>query len=90
MRACGIRPFLSLAPRHFTRFRSKSFQMASFALLVGKEDNYSGVVVDHLSLPSDPGAFRESLAASLAAWKEAGKKGIWCASLHSHLPNCGL
>ncbi|KAK3154800.1 hypothetical protein QOZ80_2BG0195240 [Eleusine coracana subsp. coracana] len=46
-------------------------------VLVACEDCYGGMVVDADRLPSDTVAFARSLAASLAYWKSAGKKGVW-------------
>ncbi|CAN6232709.1 unnamed protein product [Urochloa humidicola] len=47
------------------------------SVLEALEDEYGGMVVDADRLPSDAAGFARSLAASLAYWKSAGKKGVW-------------
>lgn len=50
---------------------------AAAPLLAARDDAFGGVVIDHDALPSDPAAFAASLTASVAAWRAAGKKGLW-------------
>ena len=45
--------------------------------LVFREDLYHGVIVDAASLPPAPTCFAAALAASLAAWRAAGTRGVW-------------
>jgi 8-oxo-dGTP pyrophosphatase MutT (NUDIX family) len=46
-------------------------------MLDAKEDPYGGVVVNDAALPSDPAKFGKVLTASLAAWTNKGKRGVW-------------
>ena len=45
--------------------------------LTYRADAYGGVIVDPEALPKDPQDFGLSLKASLGAWKEEGKRGVW-------------
>jgi 8-oxo-dGTP pyrophosphatase MutT (NUDIX family) len=40
-------------------------------------DNYNGVIIAADSLPAEPAAFSLALQASLAAWRAAGRRGVW-------------
>lgn len=46
-------------------------------LLAGRNDRYSGFIIDPLQLPADPSTFLQRLRHSLSHWKSQGKKGIW-------------
>jgi len=50
---------------------------AAAAVLDAKDDAYGGVIVDEARLPSDPREFSARLAASLAAWRARGVRGVW-------------
>lgn len=50
----------------------------SSKMLEHTTDNYDGVTVDgSKGLPESTDAFKEVLESSLAAWKSAGRKGVW-------------
>eukprot|EP01018_Ginkgo_biloba_P023237 Gb_28827 [translate_table: standard] len=55
---------------------SGPFQQES-KLLEADEDKYDGVIVDPNRLPCDVAGFVSSLKASLAEWRQQGKKGVW-------------
>jgi ADP-ribose pyrophosphatase YjhB (NUDIX family) len=40
-------------------------------------DGYGGVIVDEKALPAAQDKFAEQLRASLAAWRSAGRRGVW-------------
>ncbi|KXZ50193.1 hypothetical protein GPECTOR_17g830 [Gonium pectorale] len=50
---------------------------ASSALLEASDDNYDGKIVSSASLPADPASFAARLRRSLAAWGDAGARGVW-------------
>ncbi|XP_058074104.1 nudix hydrolase 8-like isoform X2 [Magnolia sinica] len=46
-------------------------------ILDAYEDEYNGMIIDPECLPSSANAFVSVLRASIADWKQKGKKGIW-------------
>eukprot|EP01065_Artemidia_motanka_P015059 TRINITY_DN18946_c0_g1_i1.p1 TRINITY_DN18946_c0_g1~~TRINITY_DN18946_c0_g1_i1.p1 ORF type:complete len:318 (+),score=89.77 TRINITY_DN18946_c0_g1_i1:101-1054(+) len=40
-------------------------------------DTYGGVVVEKESVPTDVAAFKRCVAASVDAWRKAGRRGVW-------------
>ena len=51
--------------------------MATPAVLKHELDGYGGVIVDEKALPAAQSEFAEQLRASLAAWRSAGRRGVW-------------
>ncbi|KAI7749678.1 hypothetical protein M8C21_033739 [Ambrosia artemisiifolia] len=47
------------------------------SVLIGKEDEHGGVIVEMSTEPVDPLVFVSLLKASMLQWKQQGKKGIW-------------
>jgi ADP-ribose pyrophosphatase YjhB (NUDIX family) len=59
------------------------------ALLACTADRYGGLSIDSAALPSSVEAFAAALEASLQAWRQEGKRGIWLSlplALSSHVP----
>lgn len=52
--------------------------------LLGKEDNFDGLILDPDALPHDPAEFSRRLGASLPVWRARGYRGIWL-KLPKHL-----
>ena len=50
---------------------------AAAGVLLHKVDHYNGVIIDAAALPDGEEAFVSVLDASLAAWKAAGRRGVW-------------
>jgi len=46
-------------------------------VLPGKVDLYNGVSVDTAALPAEASVFDEQLTASLARWRQEGRRGLW-------------
>ncbi|KAJ0807929.1 putative hydrolase [Helianthus annuus] len=46
-------------------------------VLIGKEDEHGGVIVEMDTEPVDPVVFVSLLKASMLQWKQQGKKGVW-------------
>lgn len=46
-------------------------------VLAAKDDAYGGIIVDSDALPANASAFEAALSTSMAAWRAAGKRGIW-------------
>ena len=51
-------------------------------LLTGNDDIYSGITVDPKLLAKTPTLFEQQLEKSLAAWREAKRRGIWLSIPH--------
>eukprot|EP00250_Pteridium_aquilinum_P008275 c17820_g1_i1 orf=162-998(+) len=51
--------------------------MSPPSLLEGKDDRYSGFIIDPVKLPKDSSTFLRNLKYSLSKWKSQSKKGIW-------------
>ena len=46
-------------------------------VLSHRVDSYNGVIIETVSLPEDAALFTRRLQASLAVWREAGRRGVW-------------
>ncbi|KAL5974374.1 hypothetical protein ACLOJK_031038 [Asimina triloba] len=57
-------------------FSALSNHEEAVELLPASNDTHGGVIVD-MKKPMDPDAFISSLKASIAHWRNQGKKGVW-------------
>ena len=46
-------------------------------MLAHQKDRFGGVIIDDTALPAEQAEFTAQLSVSLAAWREAGVRGVW-------------
>lgn len=66
-----------ISPRSMAAQAASAGPPASQGTLQGREDSYSGLILDPDTLPESPEEFAAELQTSLDAWRRHGYRGIW-------------